>query len=184
VGDSNTFGHGVVAASESYPAQLQDLLGDGYEVLNFGVSSRSLLSTARWPYTAEPRYEESLRSEPDVVLVMLGTNDAKDVRWDPRRYRTELVDLVETYRALPSAPRVYLLTVPAAFANTRGVPPDRIATQVVPIIRDVAETTGAPLVDVYAATRDHGELFLDGIHPNATGFGIVAATVRDALVPR
>lgn len=182
VGDSNTFGQGVEPGTESYPAQLQGLLGDGYQVLNFGVRGRSVLSTAQAPYTADPLYAESLRSDADVVLLMLGTNDAKDAGWDPRRFRSELADLVEVYQSLPGEPQVYLLTVPPAFANTAGVPPERVSTEVVPGIRAVAGATGVPLIDVDAALRAHADLFDDGIHPDATGFGIIAGVVHDTLV--
>ncbi|MEY4378897.1 MAG: hypothetical protein RLZ85_778, partial [Verrucomicrobiota bacterium] len=40
VGDSITLGSGA-QKGKSYPAQLQGLLGDGYQVGNFGVSGRT-----------------------------------------------------------------------------------------------------------------------------------------------
>jgi len=44
VGDSITFGSGIADRDNaSYPAQLQKLLGDGFEVKNFGVSGRTMI---------------------------------------------------------------------------------------------------------------------------------------------
>src|SRR4051812_29307883 len=71
VGDSITQGVGA-AKGESYPAQLQKLLGDGWEVLNFGVSGRTLLKKGDHPYWSEKAYENALASKPNAVIIMLG----------------------------------------------------------------------------------------------------------------
>jgi len=39
----------------SYPAQLQAYLGDGYEVRNYGVSGRALLTQGDYPYVKNER---------------------------------------------------------------------------------------------------------------------------------
>jgi len=55
VGDSITQGAGA-KSGQSYPAQLQALLGDGYKVGNFGVSGRTLLKKGDFPYWKEKKY--------------------------------------------------------------------------------------------------------------------------------
>lgn len=57
VGDSITFGAGVVATREtdSYPALLEKALGKEYRVVNYGLSGRTLLSN-----TAKPYFKEAL----------------------------------------------------------------------------------------------------------------------------
>src|SRR5579885_3646478 len=58
VGDSITYGAGIKDREHnSYPAQLQKLLGDGYEVRNFGVNGRTLLSKGDLPYVKERTYQ-------------------------------------------------------------------------------------------------------------------------------
>lgn len=183
VGDSNTFGAGALLAYpfQSYPAQLQRLLGDDHQVINFGFSGRTLLAGADQPYTAEGMYAQSLAAAPDVVLIMLGTNDAKTQNWDAEAYASELAAFVRGYQDLPSEPRVYLLTPPAAFANAFTIDPRTVADEVVPIVVATAEATGAGLIDVFAATAGRRDLIPDGIHPDAEGLGIVARTVYDAI---
>ena len=42
MGNSITAGAGISNAAERYPAQLQSILGDGYEVRNFGQNSQTV----------------------------------------------------------------------------------------------------------------------------------------------
>ena len=55
VGNSITYGSGIKNRDkDSYPAQLQRLLGDEYEVVNFGRGGRTGLSKGDRPYIKEP----------------------------------------------------------------------------------------------------------------------------------
>ena len=48
VGDSITYGHGASdRGAKSYPAQLQALLGDGWNVRNFGHNARTALDEGK-----------------------------------------------------------------------------------------------------------------------------------------
>ena len=189
VGDSNTYGAGAFfddLAHNSYPAQLEALLGASSfagtaQVLNYGLSGRTLLDTGDFPYTDSRFFALSHEVGPQVVLIMLGSNDAKPQNWNAERYEAQLRDVVDSYTGLPGHPEVYLLTPPAAFANTGGIDPVVVADEVVPIVTRVGEEVGVPVIDVYAATANRPELFSDGIHPDATGLGIIAAAVYEAL---
>ena len=74
VGNSITSGAGPDRLKNSYPGQLQNLLGNGFEVRNFGVSGRTLLSRGNFPYINEPEYKAALDWLPDLVTIKLGTN--------------------------------------------------------------------------------------------------------------
>ena len=51
VGDSITFGYGISNRDKnSYPAKLQNLLGDGFEVQNFGLSGARVTQDSGKPY--------------------------------------------------------------------------------------------------------------------------------------
>lgn len=184
VGDSNTFGAGALAAhaTKSYPAQLQRLLGDEYQVLNFGFSGRTLLASGDLPYTAEDMFVQSRRARPDIVLIMLGTNDTKPVNWNAEAFEPELAAFVRGYQELPNAPRVYLLTPPGAFRNPYTIDPRLVAGEVVPTVVRVAEETGAGLIDIHVVTADRRDVTPDGVHPNGRGYGLIARAVYDAIV--
>ena len=59
VGNSITYGSRVENREQnSYPAQLQKLLGDEYEVKNFGVSATTALYKGLYPYVEKEKYNE------------------------------------------------------------------------------------------------------------------------------
>ena len=61
IGNSITFGHGITDREHfHYPAQLQQYLGDGYEVRNYGVSATTMLLKGDFPYVTTSQYKESL----------------------------------------------------------------------------------------------------------------------------
>ena len=177
-----------------YPKQLEALLGENYEVKNFGDSGRTLMSTADYPYISAPGdlYRESLEYDADIVLIMLGTNDAKvtdnpsTTNWkegSPEQFKTDLKALIEVYRNLSSHPTVYVLTSPTAFNNGNyNIVPSNVDV-IAELQREVAEEVDAPLIDMHELTANMGSYFSDNIHPNQAGYARLAQLVYNALVP-
>ncbi|GAT71757.1 GDSL-type esterase/lipase family protein [Microbacterium hydrocarbonoxydans] len=185
IGDSNTYGAGVLLKGRrrwSYPAQLARLLGDSYQVLNYGLNRRTLQRDGDWPYAANRFAEASLRARADIVLIMLGTNDARGGNWNADAYESELADLAIRYRA-GGRSAVYLLTPPVAFPNRRGVSERIVAEEVAPIVRRVAARLGLPLIDVFAVTEQGVTAHPDGIHLDAEASRLVAEAVAAAIAP-
>ena len=61
IGNSVTYGYGhKEPGSTSYPTQLQQMLGDKYEVRNFGHSGATLLSKGHRPYINLHEYKAAL----------------------------------------------------------------------------------------------------------------------------
>ena len=86
VGNSVTYGYGIEnRETNCYPVQLQQMLGDAYEVENFGHSGATLLNKGYRPYTQQEAYQKALRFAGDYVIIHLGLNDT-----DPRRFRSGL----------------------------------------------------------------------------------------------
>jgi acyl-CoA thioesterase I len=182
VGDSITYGYGLSDAStQSYPAVLGTKLGSAHEVQNFGVSGATLLKNGDKPYWDEARYTASGSFDPDVVVVMLGTNDSKPQNWSHEsEFASDYLELIEHYRALGAL--VYLATPPPVYgAGAFDIPPDVVADEVVPLVRTIADDASAPLIDVFTALSGHGEDFPDTVHPNAAGAVLIADAVAAAL---
>ena len=179
IGDSITWGAGVIIPDmdldSTYPAFLEKELGEGYQVLNYGMGGRTLLKNGDDPYIEENFYEISHDSGADIFVIMLGTNDSKPYNWDAESYRAELADFARSYMELPNAPQVYLMTPPRAFVldgaeeEVYDIKNDTIRDEVAPIVRETAEELGLPLIDMYAETENHPEWFPDGVHPDAAG---------------
>lgn len=183
VGDSITFGSGIPnRAQDSYPAQLQQLLGTGYEVRNFGVSGATLLRQGDKPYWKQPAYAQAQAFKPDVVVIKLGTNDSKPQNWKfKNEFAADAQALVASFRALPSRPRVLLcLPVPAYRVNF-GINGDIILKEQIPLLRQAAYATASELVDLQTPFLDKGAWFADGIHPGAAGAGYMAKNICEVI---
>ena len=184
VGDSNTAGHGA----RSYVSYLSAELGADYTVTNYGVSGTTAMFSAAFPYSSTAAYAASLREAPDIVVLMLGTNDSDGPSWRGKAtFAAEYEELVGTYLALPSAPRVLLCTPPATHLELR---PGQVSSYVQPAvygdinaaIREVAQAHDLTVVDIYSLTQEQSEWFLDdGIHLANTGAEQVAEAIAAAI---
>lgn len=189
VGDSLTYGSGVLKSREtdSYPAQLQAKLGTSHIVSNYGLRNATASESGDLPYINSEEYKESLKSNPDVVILMLGTNDSKTQNWNPEAYEQGLKKLVESYQNLSSKPTVYLMRSPYCYAvNGRdiaeySIQPDVVTKDVADIISKVANEAGVEVIDLYAVTEGQDELYTDGIHFKAKGYKLIAETVYDVV---
>ncbi len=186
IGDSVTQGMGVAFNNpdqNSYPALLQGMLGSKYQVLNYGHSGRTLLTSGDQPYRQSPFFAASLKSEPAIVLIMLGSNDSKPHNWNAAEYERQLTEFAQLYRALASQPSVYLLIPPPAFiAKGKKEVAFKISDavlekEILPAVKRVAGQLNIPFIDIFSALKDHPEYFPDGVHPNASGDKVIAQTV-------
>lgn len=183
VGDSITWGFTIVnRAKYSYPAVLQQLLGEGFEVRNFGHNDAAARFDAETPYASKKAYRDSLAWEPDIVLLMLGTNDTKPWNWNPGIFREDYLRLVQSYLSLPSSPRVVLVApirifklIPVTILN-----PDVLEEGVRPAIRDIAAQLHLQFVDLYDLF-DSARLCRDGVHPQRDGARLLAETLFKAV---
>ncbi|WP_258525799.1 glycosyl hydrolase 115 family protein [Paenibacillus sp. YN15] len=195
VGDSITFGSdsaGPIKPEDKYPAKLQSLLGANYEVGNFGVSGASMLDKgtdtggAQKGYVHQGKYTESKAFQPDVVIIMLGTNDSKALNWEP--YKAEYVDnaleLIKSYRDLDSHPVVYLATSPTVVpgANRYGIQADVLHNEIVPLQKQIALIADSGFIDVHDATKNATlEQFPDYVHGNAAGYTWIANAIHAGM---
>ena len=189
VGDSITYGATIRDKShDSYPAQLGTMLGRTYSVKNFGASGYTLQESCDRPYTSHKRYKKSLDFKPDVVLIMLGTNDTKPYNWiSTEAFQDDYRQLILSYQELPSRPDVILMTPASVFPeNFNPAKPYKIragvAGEAAKAVRELAKELGLPFIDIHEVTASHPEFFLqDGVHPNELGAKAIARTVYEAL---
>ena len=176
VGDSITQGAGTRGAT--YPKQLQSFFGDDWEVENFGVSGRTLMAKGDYPYTSEKAYQNALAMKPDVVVIMLGTNDTKKQNWKFKQdFYSDYQQLVRSFQELESKPRIYVCRpVPVIGEGSFGITEAGIQEQI-PQVNQLAEEMGLGVIDVYAALKDFPELIPDRVHPNARGAKKIAEAV-------
>ena len=182
VGDSITFGMG---SKIPYPTQLQSMLGSGYAVGNFGVSARTLLKSGDYPWWNEPQFQGAQDFNPDIVVIMLGTNDTKPHNWAHKdAFYSDYAELVDLFLNLNSHPKVYVCRpCPVPEPGHWGINEATIQKEMV-LIDQLAAEKGLEVIDMHAALIDHADLLPDRVHPNTEGSRIMAETVYRALMGR
>ncbi len=170
VGDSITEGSGA-SSGNSYPAQLQKLLGTDYQVNNYGLSGTTLLKKGDKPYWNQTQYINSKNFLPDIVIIQLGTNDSKSQNWANKSdFLENYKELINTYKSLASNPQVYVALPPKVFGtNASNINGTVLKDEITPLVQQAAIETGAAIIDNYAATENLGAYFPDKVHPNDTG---------------
>ncbi|MCH5328055.1 MAG: alpha/beta hydrolase fold domain-containing protein [Coprobacter sp.] len=187
IGNSITEGYGIdLSGSFGYPALLQQMLGDRYNVRNFGISARTLLRSGDYPYMREPVWTDAQAFRPDIAVIKLGTNDSKDHNWEHKAdFAGDLETMIRTLQALPSHPRIYLCTPIPAFKSTWTINDRVIADEMIPILKEAVSRYGlAGLIDLHTAFAGDGILMQDdGIHPNDAGVRKIAEVIARSLCP-
>lgn len=181
IGDSITEGIGA-DEGKSYPSQLQELLGPKWEVLNCGLSGRTLLRKGDFPYWVEDAFTRAKDFKPDVVVIMLGTNDSKPQNWQYKdEFAGDYKDLVAEFQKLPSKPRIYVCRpCPIPDPGNYGIDEKPIQEQI-PLINQLAKEQGLGVIDMNSALRPYPEMLPDKVHPNTAGATVMAKTVYEAL---
>lgn len=182
VGNSITYGFLVENRdSLNYPAQLQRLLGDGYEVGNFGKSGATLLRKGHRPYNEQDEYKAAIAFVPDIVVMHLGVNDTDPRNWP--NYNSEFVGdyttLINDFKRINPNVRIMIaLLTPLHARHFRfrtGTRDWRLEIQ--EAIKNIAKYNNVELIDFNEPFRDRQNLFVDGIHPTAEGAGVLADEV-------
>ncbi|MCD6303935.1 MAG: prolyl oligopeptidase family serine peptidase [Planctomycetes bacterium] len=183
VGDSITYGAAIRdRARSSYPAQLQRLLGGGWAVRNFGVNGATMLKKGDKPYWKQRAFRDAQAFAPNVVVIMLGTNDSKPDNWKYKdQFAADCRAMIETFRKLPSRPKIWLC-YPVPVARDRwGIRESVVKGEVIPILESVVKQAGVGAIDLHGPLSGKEEMFADGVHPTAAGAGIMAEVIANVL---
>ena len=190
VGDSITYGVIPNTAGKqtegNYPAVLATLLGEKYDVENFGKPGSSLTEKGVC-YRNRDGYQLSLDAAADMYIIMLGTNDAnKKNEWDAVLYESDLNDMVDAYRAASPDAVIFLMAPPAVFPDEvtgeTTMDEERLRGEIRDIVAGVASGKQTGYIDLFAATEAHPEWFGgDGIHPVDEGYDALAHIVYEAV---
>jgi lysophospholipase L1-like esterase len=173
VGDS-------ITEHSGYPLKLQLLLGTHYKVENFGVSGSTVSINSNISYMNQNAFQKALDFQPDIVLVMLGTNDANLATANDTDLSDDYIRLVTSFQNLNSSPEILLVDSPHIYSTYSGYNNTYLTTNVIPTINNVADQMNLSTVDIYD-TMNSPSYFADGIHPNDDGATILASTMYDAL---
>ncbi len=186
IGNSVTAGYMLANPErECYPTRLAEILGDGYEVGNFGRSSATLTRHGYMPYWNQPQYRAAMDFGADVAIIHLGLNDTDPRVWPDREdeFVGDYMALIDSLRA--SNPKVRILAAklsPIAPGHKRYKSSTRAWRHAVNrAIETAAAAKGVELIDFGAPLAQRLDLLPDNLHPNAEGALILAQTVAGAI---
>jgi len=154
----------------AYPAFLGKLLGKSYDVVNFGVSGRTLLRNGDYPYWKEKTFQEAIDFNPDIVIIKLGTNDSKPQNW---KYKD---------KGLKSNPKIYICKPVPAFRINFNINDSVIVNEIIPKIENIGKENNVELLDLYTPFINEGRVFPDGIHPDPEGAEMLAKEIYKAII--
>lgn len=189
IGDSLTVGARLKnAAIESYPAQLGQKLGEGYEVKNFGVGGHTLSISADMPYLKSPRYKVALDYKPDVTIIMLGTNDtpqsSRRPNWEKNRdIERSLSMMVKAFQERNEDVVVFVLGPSPMLPDLPGLSTARKndlaerqprLNSLRPRLKKAAKDLGVLYFDMNKQVKWGNDSFSDGTHLTAKGGALMA----------
>lgn len=186
IGNSITYGTGIAdRTNDSYPSQLQRLLGSNYQVGNFGKPGATLLYHGHRPYVKQEEFKEAIAFKGDIAVMHLGINDTDPRNWP--NYRDEFVkdylSIMDSLRAANPKVRIILARMtPIADRHPRFVSGTKQwHGEIQTAIETVARVSGTELIDFYEPLYPYPYLLPDAIHPNPEVAGILAKTVYSGI---
>ena len=186
VGNSITYGTGVAEREKNaYPVKLQQMLGDKYEVGNFGKPGATLLNKGHRPYTQQQEYKDALAFAGDIVVIHLGINDTDPRNWP--NYRDEFIgdyrSLMQSFREVNPKVRFLLARMtPLSDRHYRFESGTRDwHAEIQLAIECIAKAEGVQLIDFHEPLYPYPYILEDAVHPNAEGAAILAKTVYEGI---
>lgn len=210
IGDSQTAQ--AAARNENYSDLLMNMIKDGnkansYEYIRLGVSGIQLTTLTEGMSAHEktsPYWQYNKIFSPDIIFLMIGTNDASNGKTDDN-FTATLKRTVQLWQSLPSAPTVVLVSPYASdgYDNAKHQgEPALVANlpKVQAAMKKVQEETGCAFVDLYEYTNnwttaekeaafkkddaDRGtkpEGYSDGKHPGSVGRTLAAEYIYNTF---
>jgi acyl-CoA thioesterase-1 len=175
VGDS-------ITSDTNYPEVLSTMLGDNYTVGDFGVGRTTVSLQFNKPYMNQPACQSAQKFNPDIVVIMLGTNDAYLSQQERSNFVEDYKTLIAAFQSLASSPEIYIATPPPVFANLMGLNATILDNEVRPLVDQTATDLGLSTIDTCTSLLDNPEYFPDGVHPNTDGAQALALKIYNTII--
>ena len=182
IGDSVTAGYLLSdATKDSYPSQLQILMGEKYAVRNFGNSGATLLKKGHKPYYKTKECADAIAFKPDIAIIHLGLNDTDPRNWPNynEEFDADYSWLIDTLKKQNPAVKIYICKLTPIFNEH---PRFKSGTrdwfwQIQSHISHIAKSNQFGLIDLHEKLYHRPDLFPDALHPTKEGAAILAQTV-------
>lgn len=204
-GDPSTHSD-LLQQAQEYPAKLQQLLGSGYDVRNFGDCCGTVLRASRYNNThgshpfIDPGHEleQSIAFLPDIVVIGgVGKHDVDENGGVGAQnsivaaeFEEDYEILVQKYLDMPSHPKI-LVATPIPYPQGKNDPAyfKPMTSIVLPAVKKTALAHQLPLIDLYGTFFDQpAGFFKDDLHlSDQQGLqkeaDVVYAAIQASMVP-
>jgi lysophospholipase L1-like esterase len=193
----------IMRVRGNYPMLLSRLLGRRFfDVRNFGRGASTacnLSASAGPPYASTPHFAAALRFQPHIVILMLGTNDAKGHLWrGPCKgaFESSYMMIVSAFLTASNPPKLLVVLKPPPMLGRRvfGIERALLGDVESGIEQAIAATVSkqqqkalpsATLIiqapPLPMGSTDDGIFTFDRLHLNANGSGLVACAAHESL---
>ena len=163
IGDSITEGWN---GNPSYVPTLQQLLGKDYIVQNNGKSGATVLKKGNVPYWDQKAFAKAMRSDADIITIMLGTNDTKSKNWDSysNEFKSDYIALIDTVQSANKKAKIFLVIPVPVCRDNYGIR-NEIMKMEIDIIKDIAREKNLQIIDANTPLMAYCDSFEDGVHP-------------------
>lgn len=186
VGDSITDGYGLGTKAEyKFTSYVSKALKKGAKISNFGVSGISstgfggIWDDPEYKYLKQEVYGKCIASDPEILFIMLGTNDSTN--WDKASpvFESDYRELIAAFvKDLPDTVIVLVTPPIAEETNLFGMKDKVIKDPIIPVIKQTAADNGLRVFDIHEVleNREGGTegIYLDGIHLSVEGAKVFA----------
>lgn len=176
---------------DSYPAYLKhNPLFAGYKVVNYGEGGMcATKSTGAFSYWKTSKYERAMNSSAAIVVLMLGTNDAKEFNWNETEFKKDYTAMIQGFQNMESKPTVYICQPPPMYNKypIYKIVPANVNIELQRVIPEIAESCNVTLINNYLPLggdlRNFTAAYIsDGIHLTALGNTVMADNIAKHLL--
>ena len=191
--------------AECYPAQLQRLLGDRYEVVNFGDPGSGVYLEPKegptgWrarPWRTGRNGAAAYAFKPDIDVSNLGINNAtvymyeyvhdeKGVpKTEPGLFRRQYIELLREFEKDGRTPKFVIWTRLAPTSKGHRLKGKPYAFVMQRDLEAVAQAVGATMLDMYTPLLPYAETdhyAKDGVHPEGEAQRVIAEETARAIL--
>ena len=192
-------GDSLTDFSPAYPDYLKNYLDPSVQIGEFGEPGMAVSqysnTDGNGPYKdVSVEYNSCIEFDPDIIIIMLGTNDATKVEngvpkyvWDDIKegYKSAYLDLISSFRAACPGVDIVVLTSPTVDDNNSlHISNNVLETGTYPMQKEIAAEANVLLVDTRYFVKNIGDyelLYRDGVHFTEEGAKIFADYVIKSI---